>query len=67
MNSLITDSSSESEVEDEISEQEKQELKKKKAFNVAQEIMTSEKTFIDILRLLNIVSEFTFLSYFPDI
>lgn len=53
---FLTDSSSDSDVEEEVSEQEKQDAKKKKAFRVAEEIMTSERTFIDILNLLNIVS-----------
>lgn len=53
---FITDSSSDSDMEEGFSEQEKQEAKRKKAFKVAEEIMTSERTFIDILKLLNIVS-----------
>ncbi|XP_008399147.1 FYVE, RhoGEF and PH domain-containing protein 6-like isoform X1 [Poecilia reticulata] len=52
------DSSSTSSKEhlDEADRQQEDEMKRKKVVHIAQEIMSSEKVFVDVLKLLHIVS-----------
>lgn len=52
----VTETSSDSEVELDETEDDREKKRKQKVYNTAKEIMTTEETFCDILVLLNIVS-----------